>query len=221
MNSQVISPAFAGTYEKKFEVKDCADKVALRGTCSDPRNNPNFIPTFTYDISKAASFDLGKALIDASGIKEPVKVVEAPAKVRYELPALKERVVLVGCGPFVSVDVRREGPSYEFRQDGSEEGQDVIRFGAAQGRTIRDALARLFPFENGEVIAVKDPSTIRTPPKGPQQYRENGNHEWEAVADGGLAGTTRLRVPGGWLYRDGRTVTTVFVPMPDTVGYVV
>jgi hypothetical protein len=60
-------------------------------------------------------------------------------------------------------------------------------------------------------------STHRPYPHGDQEYRGNGKHEWESVDKSGY--TQRLRVPGGWLYRDGISMTTVFVPVPQVVGY--
>lgn len=65
-----------------------------------------------------------------------------------------------------------------------------------------------------------------------QEYRGNGNHEWETVAVAELTFVDRLRVPGGWLYRtttDNRTINTsisggsavVFVPMPEVVKHAV
>jgi hypothetical protein len=59
--------------------------------------------------------------------------------------------------------------------------------------------------------------TERKRPDGAQEYQGNGNHKWEPVANG----TERLRVPGGWMYRDGYTSSAVFVPVPQAVGYVV
>ena len=62
-----------------------------------------------------------------------------------------------------------------------------------------------------------------------QAYKGNGKHTWEIVHSAANAmvmeNTTRLRVPGGWLYRaciltkDGDTLTssvmsTTFVPLP-------
>lgn len=57
-------------------------------------------------------------------------------------------------------------------------------------------------------------------PNGAQKYFGNGEHEWEPVVD---PLTERLRVPGGWLYRDCSydNATMVFVPCPDAVGYAV
>ena len=56
-----------------------------------------------------------------------------------------------------------------------------------------------------------------------QEYRGNGNHEWEIVIEAKDAAAfdrvERLRVPGGWLYRDDRTMTTVLVPMPEVVKH--
>jgi hypothetical protein len=54
-------------------------------------------------------------------------------------------------------------------------------------------------------------------PKGKQEYKGNGKHSWETVVDT----VSRLRVPGGWLYRDDRNMATVFVPVPQAVGYAV
>ena len=68
-----------------------------------------------------------------------------------------------------------------------------------------------------------------------QEYRGNGEHKWEdvgrpAITESKLAHVQRLRVPGGWLYRDtiftehrgGDTsfaVNVVFVPMPAVVKH--
>lgn len=69
---------------------------------------------------------------------------------------------------------------------------------------------------------MSDTSTWARPakarPQGDQEYKGNGNHEWETVAEG----TERLRVPGGWLYSvayDDDTSSAVFVPVPNVVGY--
>jgi hypothetical protein len=68
----------------------------------------------------------------------------------------------------------------------------------------------------------------------PQDYRGNGGHDWELVIyrSGGdqiIDDTSRLRVPGGWLYRnwavglvngkDKGFVTMTFVPMPEVVKH--
>ena len=58
-----------------------------------------------------------------------------------------------------------------------------------------------------------------------QEYRGNGQHEWEIVHkwDGGY--TSRLRVPGGWIYAvmaettEGAQMNNVFVPMPAVVKH--
>jgi hypothetical protein len=55
-------------------------------------------------------------------------------------------------------------------------------------------------------------------PHGAQEYKGNGKHAWEYVTKQ----TERLRVPGGWLYRDSANAgATVFVPVPEVVGYAV
>lgn len=97
----------------------------------------------------------------------------------------------------------------------------------------RDLVERLSP------VAPKVPAqTVVAPkarPHGAQEYRGNGKHKWELVTSNQDAArvtgsmTTRLRVPGGWLYQTGSIVggkltgapTSVFVPVPDAVGYAV
>ncbi len=61
--------------------------------------------------------------------------------------------------------------------------------------------------------------TERKRPRGAQQYKGNGKHEWEYAA----YGTYRLRVPGCWIYRAGYEYNTsaVFVPSPNAVGYAI
>lgn len=53
--------------------------------------------------------------------------------------------------------------------------------------------------------------------KAKQTYKGNGKHTWELV----IEGTVRLRVPGGWLYRDTFVGGTTFVPVPEVVGHVI
>jgi hypothetical protein len=49
-----------------------------------------------------------------------------------------------------------------------------------------------------------------------QEYRGNGNHTWEQV----VGSTDRLRVPGGWLYRNSAYAGLyTFVPMPEVVKH--
>lgn len=55
-----------------------------------------------------------------------------------------------------------------------------------------------------------------------QEYRGNGEHEWEPVHYAlGNGKTSRLRVPGGWLYRHtyGANDVIAFVPMPEVVKH--
>lgn len=63
-----------------------------------------------------------------------------------------------------------------------------------------------------------------------QEYRGNGNHEWEhaqndAPEDHLSSLVNRLRVPGGWLYRvyssvgPKHEISIVFVPMPEVVKH--
>lgn len=53
-----------------------------------------------------------------------------------------------------------------------------------------------------------------------QEYRGNGQHTFETVikdVQGVLV--DRLRVPGGWLYRDRKLATMAYVPMPEVVKH--
>ena len=52
-----------------------------------------------------------------------------------------------------------------------------------------------------------------------QEYRGNGKHQWEGVISDGGFQLMRLRVPGGWLYRDQKTQTVTLVPMPEVVKH--
>jgi hypothetical protein len=52
-----------------------------------------------------------------------------------------------------------------------------------------------------------------------QEYRGNGQHKWEGVLMEGGHAVSRLRVPGGWLYKDMMVRSTVFVPMPAVVKH--
>lgn len=72
--------------------------------------------------------------------------------------------------------------------------------------------ARAFSITKEKPVA----AVVKKAPKGAQAYKGNGKHEWELVS----RATFRLRVPGGWLYRDSTDAgTMVFVPVPDVVGY--
>lgn len=77
---------------------------------------------------------------------------------------------------------------------------------ADDAKALRDALIAVYPLE-----APKKPKR----PHGAQEYKGNGKHDWEPV----IGETERLRVPGGWLYQG--KYDTVFVPVPEAVGYVV
>jgi hypothetical protein len=52
--------------------------------------------------------------------------------------------------------------------------------------------------------------------KESQKYKGNGKHDWEPVY---RLDVFRLRVPGGWLYKDEGTMTVTFVPMPEVVKH--
>lgn len=69
-----------------------------------------------------------------------------------------------------------------------------------------------------KVAAPKTRPAEKKASKGKQEYKGNGKHTWERVAES----TLRLRVPGGWIY--DTTASSVFVPFPEkvaeTAGYV-
>ena len=96
---------------------------------------------------------------------------------------------------------------FVVRCAGHDVGNAFFNLSADGAEKLRDALISLFP---------KGTTAKAEAPKGKQEYKGNGSHDWEAVGDSGIR---RLRVPGGWLYRAGYTPTTTFVPMPDVVGY--
>lgn len=86
-------------------------------------------------------------------------------------------------------------------------------------KALRDALIEAYPLE-------AQATKTKRRPKGAQEYKGNGKHEWEFVIDCDETETVteRLRVPGGWLYRDrtdDETGAATFVPVPDAVGYAV
>lgn len=59
--------------------------------------------------------------------------------------------------------------------------------------------------------------------KPSQEYKGNGKHKWEAVVFDGedfeVCNTMRLRVPGGWLYKNDYASAMTFVPMPEVVKH--
>lgn len=78
-----------------------------------------------------------------------------------------------------------------------------------EAQQMRDALIEAYPLE------ASAPAKKPKRPHGAQEYKGNGKHDWEPV----IGETERLRVPGGWLYQG--KYDTVFVPVPEAVGYVV
>lgn len=82
-----------------------------------------------------------------------------------------------------------------------------------------DALLTLLEPVIATAMEVKAAKT-RAAPHGKQEYRGNGKHEWEKVADAAstqTSDTVRLRVPGGWVYKAG--IGVAFVPTPAVIGY--
>lgn len=71
-------------------------------------------------------------------------------------------------------------------------------------------------------VAAAKPAKVAAPKKPTQEYRGNGKHAWETVVEGADFATspkvTRLRVPGGWLYKP-RGSAGSFVPMPEVVKH--
>ena len=92
-------------------------------------------------------------------------------------------------------------------------GSAQFNLSVSGAEALRDVLSSLFPVKN-EVT--DKPVTAYASPHGAQEYKGNGKHDWEEVGDSNVR---RLRVPGGWLYRIGFTASSVFVPLPDVVGY--
>ena len=104
--------------------------------------------------------------------------------------------------------------------------KNVSTVDAATVRDLRDALNAIYP----EETAKRAPQPTKKPtPKGAQAYKGNGKHKWEVVAVDAVTHTQRLRVPGGWLFMtntindemDTHNTNTVFVPVPEVVGYAV
>ena len=85
----------------------------------------------------------------------------------------------------------------------------------APRREINEVKAELAVLEAAQTAK----NLTKAPPNGKEKYLGNGAHSWENVV--GL--TTRLRVPGGWIYSidDGETFDAVFVPLPTVLGYAV
>lgn len=84
--------------------------------------------------------------------------------------------------------------------------------------TPNGRLDLLLPFTPvAEVVTKAKPKS----PHGKQEYKGNGKHDWEAVVTDAISTWTlkRLRVPGGWLYRDIFGNSLTFVPVPSVVGY--
>lgn len=224
MHKTIVSASFGSTYEKTLVVKTYNDaRINLKGSTTDRRADSlrdTCFRSFSYDISERAAYDLGKALIEASGIKETDLT---PVRNEHLRPLPVEETA---CGSLPTIAIGRSFDYYEVRQ-GGRRGDDVVRFERTQGKALRDALVRLFPFENGAVIPVHgkpqpmSPAAARTSSsRAPQAYKGNGKHEWEVVTqEGSSHPTTRLRVPGGWLYRHGSHVS--FVPMPEVSGHAI
>jgi hypothetical protein len=63
-----------------------------------------------------------------------------------------------------------------------------------------------------ELIESRKPKSLAK-----QAYKGNGQHSWEKVTEEGT--TQRLRIPGGWIYRDSHVLAAVFIPMPEVVKH--
>ncbi len=132
----------------------------------------------------------------------------------------------------VIVEKDHDGDLYLHYSYDKENDSGAFYLDPHAGRQLYNAIGEVMGFS--KVIA---PRQSKPTPKGAQAYKGNGKHKWELVtADAKGAGHTyRLRVPGGWLYRtvssfkpfDGETEgdiaaqSTVFVPVPNAVGYAV
>lgn len=72
-------------------------------------------------------------------------------------------------------------------------------------------------------LKITEPTQTKLQATKPSQaYKGNGKHTWEMVTGRDrtlhVASTTRLRVPGGWLYKPYGSAS-VFVPMPEVVKH--
>lgn len=90
------------------------------------------------------------------------------------------------------------------------------------GRYLKIKWDRSKPHVNGQMdggYMPNDFKLVKSAPKDKkpsQAYKGNGNHSWDVVVP---KMTDRLRVPGGYIYRDIQSCAAVFVPMPDVVKH--
>ena len=92
------------------------------------------------------------------------------------------------------------------------EGWDLGHNGSSEDNNIRD---RWYLTDSEVKVVLRKTTTSK------QTYRGNGKHNFEMVVENGYGDVMRLRVPGGWLYRDLGSCSTVFVPLVDVMNKVI
>lgn len=117
----------------------------------------------------------------------------------------------------------RTGVVVEVTEHGSVDvvfkGWNDPRYGhsgnALDGSTNHRWFYKTSNYDGWKHLTVVPPKPKATK-KPSQAYKGNGNHEWERSA----YQTSRLRVPGGYLYLyTGINNTMAFVPMPEVVKH--
>lgn len=130
----------------------------------------------------------------------------------------------------VNVEKRRVNGNLQIAVAGF---RDSFELQPVQARELVAAINSEMGFTGYSPAEGVVPVTVnRRRPNGPQAYKGNGKHKWELVTEDpkGAGHTYRLRVPGGFLYRtvsvdqlvdEPVAQSTVFVPLPEVVGYAV
>jgi hypothetical protein len=213
-------------YAYVITVEGIGDRVVMR---QEPRD--------TVVLTKAGAKDLIADLIARFGTEVlPVGYSKTPAPVPTPAPTFRgrEETVRVSMpdtnGNYAkSFSVTRQGGHIEFKGE-------CPRYGSSFDYNITPELARelaaalnktsglAYPetkYAPGQVVDVTVPAAPRRRVNGSQKYQGNGAHSWELVTGNNGDKTERLRVPGGYIYRDNIACAATFVPMPDAVGYAV
>lgn len=125
----------------------------------------------------------------------------------YTSVAMKKTIYLDGVrGAHLNITIVGEGSSLDH----------------VRALELYDAIGDLMGYN--KPVGPPPPQPPKAHPTGPQEYKGSGKHVWEDVVEpyDTNGPVLRLRVPGGWIYStthaDGGE-STVFVPMPATVGY--
>lgn len=140
-------------------------------------------------------------------------------------------------GTRVLVSGKQDGKQFDnepgtiIRRNAYETTEEIpVRFDTwSDGHGVGDHQWNFFDYDRKDFTIVEAPVVKAEPkpkkrPHGAQEYKGNGKHSWERVEGDAYVRTERLRVPGGWLYRNVRgefTKAMTFVPVPQAVGYAV